>query len=432
MSVTVNSAERAPLSLLTLLWNEGFSDYYVPMQLRPDRFGALIERESISLADSFVALDEGEPVGFVLTGLRFQAGRVVGFDGGTAILPSARGKGIGKLLMQRFVDHLQTVGVELAVLTVVSKNQNAIGLYKRLGFSSIRELVCMRSIMVDPLVRSGVPGLLIRKVLPIEVGHLATDCYLRRPEWQNDESSYKLQHASALVAELGGRTVGYAIYQEAQPVLLHQLGVLPEYRKRGIGSHLLQAVLRESETAKVSYLNHPREEIAGTKFLHHRGFEPFLEQVEMHRELEPKWRPRQADQRDVSLIKQALQAAHLPIAGVDEYYPNFWILEDGEESLQGTVGAEVHGEAALLRSLTVREDVRGQGLGKRLASHAERYLYSQGVRDVYIVTTTADAMFSRLGYMRVTRSDVPAEVFTSSQFQGACPLTAVVMHKPLV
>lgn len=432
MSVTIMNAERVPVSLLTLLWNEGFSNYYVPMQLGDDRLGALIEREAISLADSHVAMLDGEPVGFVLTGIRWRDGRMLGFDGGTAVLPWARGRGIGRQLMQRFIDHLQEIGAEEAVLTVVSANQPAIKLYEQLGFERTRDLICMRAVAVNPLARERVTGLVFRKCLPTEVQYLALRCYQHRPEWQNDCSGSKEQKANAIIAELNGKPVGYAIYQEAQSILLYQLGVLPEYRQNGIGSQLLQSILQASGTCRVSYLNHPKEETAATDFLLHRGFESFLEQVEMRMLLQPRWHPLQATAEDIGRIKRALRAAELPVAGVDEHFPSFWMLEGDDGSLLGTVGAEISGKSALLRSLSVRRDVRGQGLGKRLVAHEERVLRSMGVYDVYIVTTTADVLFGRIGYMRITREDVPPEVFKSSQFQGACPLTAVVMHKPLV
>ena len=52
-----------------------------------------------------------------------------------------------------------------------------------------------------------------------------------------------------------------------------------------------------------------------------------------------------------------------------------------------------------------------------------------GIRDVYLLTTTAEHYFPRLGFACVDRECVPAAVRTSAEFTGACPASAVVMRK---
>jgi amino-acid N-acetyltransferase len=53
------------------------------------------------------------------------------------------------------------------------------------------------------------------------------------------------------------------------------------------------------------------------------------------------------------------------------------------------------------------------------------------VRDVYLLTFTAENYFQRFGFQSLDRVDVPASVRTSVQFTYACPSTASVMRKRL-
>ncbi|HET7600112.1 MAG TPA: hypothetical protein VFK09_07450, partial [Gemmatimonadales bacterium] len=52
-------------------------------------------------------------------------------------------------------------------------------------------------------------------------------------------------------------------------------------------------------------------------------------------------------------------------------------------------------------------------------------------RDAYLLTTTADRWFRRLGFVPVERSALPAALAGSEELKGACPASAVAMHRAL-
>jgi len=56
---------------------------------------------------------------------------------------------------------------------------------------------------------------------------------------------------------------------------------------------------------------------------------------------------------------------------------------------------------------------------------------ARGVRDAYLLTTTADRWFRRLGFVPVERSALPAALAGSEELKGACPASAVAMHRAL-
>ncbi|HWG84602.1 MAG TPA: arsenic resistance N-acetyltransferase ArsN2, partial [Deinococcales bacterium] len=116
----------------------------------------------------------------------------------------------------------------------------------------------------------------------------------------------------------------------------------------------------------------------------------------------------------------------LPTAGVAEHLAGFHLAEDAG-GLAGVAGLEQHGDTALLRSVTVREDQRGSGLGQRLTRHALDAARRRGARQVVLLTTTAGQFFPRFGFRVVTRDDVPQAVKQSVEFTGACPASATVM-----
>jgi amino-acid N-acetyltransferase len=86
----------------------------------------------------------------------------------------------------------------------------------------------------------------------------------------------------------------------------------------------------------------------------------------------------------------------------------------------------------LLRSLVVAENARGKGLGSTLIDHAEQYAASKGVRSIYLLTTTAEALFERLGYERIERSNAPPSIERTREFAGLCPASSAFMSKQLL
>ena len=90
---------------------------------------------------------------------------------------------------------------------------------------------------------------------------------------------------------------------------------------------------------------------------------------------------------------------------------------------------ERFGPVGLLRSLAVSMGARGRGLGRALVSAMEDEARAAGVADIYLLTTTADRFFSKLGYVRIGRDEAPVAIRSTAQFSALCPSSAVVMRK---
>lgn len=95
------------------------------------------------------------------------------------------------------------------------------------------------------------------------------------------------------------------------------------------------------------------------------------------------------------------------------------------------MGLEVYGNVALLRSLAVSVDFRGRGHGKALVAQAECYAQSQGVKEIYLLTSTAERFFEQLGYQTVARECAPEAIRQTQEFSTLCPSSSAFMLKPL-
>ena len=137
---------------------------------------------------------------------------------------------------------------------------------------------------------------------------------------------------------------------------------------------------------------------------------------------------RKATNWDLDAVEGLLSANDLPLDGVKKNLSGFIVAEEGGRVI-GAVGLERFGSVALLRSAVVSEGRRGGGVGRRLVEHILDYAESDGIEEVFLLTTTAEDYFPRFGFTRTTRSAVPPAVKASAEFQGACPDTALVMTR---
>ena len=137
---------------------------------------------------------------------------------------------------------------------------------------------------------------------------------------------------------------------------------------------------------------------------------------------------RRASAQDHQALAGLLRGSGLPLEGVSDWLDRFWIGEFGG-AIIGAAGMERYGDAGLLRSVAVAPAWRGSGLGRALVERVLDDGRAAGIRAVYLLTTTAEHYFPRLGFACVDRGCVPAAVQGSAEFRGACPASAVVMHK---
>ena len=119
---------------------------------------------------------------------------------------------------------------------------------------------------------------------------------------------------------------------------------------------------------------------------------------------------------DLNEIEKLLRANDLPIKGVKKTIDCF-ILAQHEGRIVGVAGVEECGDYHLLRSVAVDETMRGRGIGRALVEWLVADAKANGLTAVYLLTTTAEDYFRRLGFETVPRDTAPAEVQNTAEFK---------------
>jgi amino-acid N-acetyltransferase len=133
---------------------------------------------------------------------------------------------------------------------------------------------------------------------------------------------------------------------------------------------------------------------------------------------------------DLPAVFDLLDRGKLPRAGLDLRVATTLVAKDGSR-LVGTAALELYGSSALLRSVAVAAERRGEGLGAALTAAALDLAQRRGVSMIYLLTETAAEFFPKFGFQPVPRSEVDRAVLDSPEFTTACPVTALVMARPL-
>lgn len=131
--------------------------------------------------------------------------------------------------------------------------------------------------------------------------------------------------------------------------------------------------------------------------------------------------------KELESLKNFLQVNQLP---ADDLQLNDSVLltyYNGVDQLVGSGGLEFYGDKALLRSLAVSPELRGQQLGKQIVHDLLQRAGAAGMKEVYLLTQSAFYFFQKLGFSEVQRDIVPAEIKASSEFTHICPSTAQIM-----
>ncbi|HJW39965.1 MAG TPA: arsenic resistance N-acetyltransferase ArsN2 [Rhizomicrobium sp.] len=121
-----------------------------------------------------------------------------------------------------------------------------------------------------------------------------------------------------------------------------------------------------------------------------------------------------------------LRAADLPTSDLAEGAAQYFQL--GDDAAYG--GFATYGSDGLLRSLVVAGAQRA-GTGSTLLAELLAAARGRGLRDIWLLTTSAEDFFARHGFAKVERDTAPAAIGATSQFKDLCPISAAFMHRRL-
>ncbi|HEX7879975.1 MAG TPA: GNAT family N-acetyltransferase [Candidatus Eisenbacteria bacterium] len=129
-------------------------------------------------------------------------------------------------------------------------------------------------------------------------------------------------------------------------------------------------------------------------------------------------------------IAELLRSAALPVPDPEDSPVQMMAAFAGPH-LIGCIGWEQYGASALVRSLAVLEDVRGEGVGTALVGALVAVLKGIGVDEAWLLTTDAAGWFERHDFERTDREAIPEAVRVAREIRLPCCATAQVMRRRL-
>ncbi len=139
---------------------------------------------------------------------------------------------------------------------------------------------------------------------------------------------------------------------------------------------------------------------------------------------------RPARAADLAPVQALLKEAALPWEDVAAHLDTFVVGEEGGR-IVACAGFEHHGSDALVRSVAIAAPLRSRGLGAGLCDTLLGDARRRGVRDAYLLTTTAPRFFARRGFAPIPRDGAPDAIRATREFTELCPASAVLMHRAL-
>jgi N-acetylglutamate synthase-like GNAT family acetyltransferase len=125
----------------------------------------------------------------------------------------------------------------------------------------------------------------------------------------------------------------------------------------------------------------------------------------------------------------ALRGACLPSDDL-EAGARFYVLQT-EAGADAFGGLEGSGPDQLIRSVVVPPSARAQGLGRQVTEALAAQARLNGAERLWLLTTSADPFFAKLGWSVADRGDAPEAVRATRQFAGLCPASATLMCRSL-
>jgi ribosomal protein S18 acetylase RimI-like enzyme len=276
-----------PIDRLHSAFVSAFADYQVDMRMSLAEFEYRLLRDGVDASLSAGAFHNDQLVGLCLNAAGLWQGVATVYDAGTGVLPQYRGQGIATQLFQFIVPRMKELGYAQYLLEVLTTNEPAVALYRRLGFMDTRRLAVFRS--HNRITNLKPPPVHIRETSNPDWDLFKT-FWSGYPSWQNSIDAVQRAAKTTVVLEayFDDRCLGYGVVSKTSGNLF-QLAVNENYRRKGFGSQLLVDLQRHISSGEAIKVNNVDESsVEAVDFYKAIGFNLVLEQFELSLDLQSR------------------------------------------------------------------------------------------------------------------------------------------------
>lgn len=260
-------------------FERAFADYEIHFEKEEVR--SMLQRRGYNPKLSFAAFVNDDIVAFTLNGIGIFNGIPTAYDTGTGTLKEYRGQNLAGTIFTHSIPFLKEAGVRQYLLEVLQNNEKAISVYRRMHFETTREFDCFRQ-TIERLDNQNVNAGCLVEAVSLDAIRQSQSCCDFTTSWQNSIESIErgMSELTCLGAFLDRKMVGHCVF-DVQTGDLTQIAVRRDYRRKGIGSRLLQEAAGQMKTDFIKVLNIDSETPTMPAFLQNRNIPLASKQFEM-------------------------------------------------------------------------------------------------------------------------------------------------------
>lgn len=234
----------------------GFSDYMIKLEIsKEDFFKRFFGPEGNGLEHSFIALDEGKPVGLILGGIKEYEGVKTIRCGALCIHPNYRGKGISKDLFELHKKVALDNECKQMFLEVIVGNDRAIKFYSNLGYEKIYDISYFSKNDTRSFQGELDNSIIIKEIDFDKISSLSCEINDIHVNWQN-----KFDYIEKLE-----RIAHYGVYEDSRLIgalsisingKIFFIWIKPQFRHGGIARSLIRKAVNDLNLKNIS-INFP-------------------------------------------------------------------------------------------------------------------------------------------------------------------------------
>jgi GNAT superfamily N-acetyltransferase len=292
MAVLIKQLTECSLNDILNAWNNGFQGYDVNVSMNMKQLLSRMDIQNLSPEHSFIAFDEQKPIGIVLNGLRkTKTGKIIAWNGGTAVVPEYRHQGIGRMLIEASIAMYKKENVHIATLEALSQNKKAIQLYEKMGYQIVDELLILEKKEVKTYC-------IAEKLLSTYSGEVksaeelaAVHFYPDIVPWQTDFRSVK--NGEVLFIYQNHSLLGYVLFKRScnelgkvEDVTIFQCETADVEDKQDIIDFAFYVLTKNYKGANFKIINLRKSNDHFVSTLENAGFHLFAKQVFMLKDMD--------------------------------------------------------------------------------------------------------------------------------------------------